>query len=313
MAGITAASSIADALRSQAGPGVVDTTWRNNEVLQLFPVRPLTGGATYNRKMLYSFNSSVGSYNEGDAAGIAGSQSYVTAQWPVTYYKVVIQITGHAVDQLKNGNPTAAFFNQLELEFTKGMADLVDKVSNDFLGTGTTAPVGIQGIISSSGTVAGLSRTTYTWFQAYQSSSATTIALADLDSAEFNSRDSDNASNFNEYWTSWKQVNKYKGVVGQAGSAGNIFALPNPGAAIDLPGVSTPMTIAGRPIRPIRDLTNSVWLGVQTDTLFTGLQRDFTTVPLGRVDDSEKFMTTVALGAGCDNPRKNWKLTGFTA
>lgn len=311
MAGVVAAV-ITDALRSQAGPGIIDTTFRNDEVMQLFPTRPLTGGATYNRKMQYGSNSSVGRYSEGDSIGVAGSQSYLTAQWPVSYYKVKYQITGHARDQLKSGNPGAVFFNQLELEFTTGMKDLVDFIAQDFLGTGTSAPVGIQGIVDSTGTIAGVARATYAWFAAYEGSNGSTIALVDLDLAERTSRDANYAGNFNEYWTSWKQVQKYKGVVVNAGQANSPIRLNDP-TGISLPGVSSPMTIGGRTIRPIRDLTDSIWMGVQTDTLFCGVQRDFTTYAMGRTDDSDQFMTTVAVGLGCDDPRRNWKMTGYTA
>lgn len=318
MAGVTAAAGILDAaLRSQAMAGVVDTTFRNSEVLGKFPPRPLTGGATFNRKMLYGTNSSAGRYNEGDAAGVAGSQSYVTAQWPVTYYRVVTQFTGHASDQLKNGNPGAVFFNQLELEFVKGMADMINVASVDALGTGLTAPVGIQGLVSNTGTIAGLSRTTYTWFAAYQAAgTGTTVALADLDNAEQNSRDADNASDFDAYWASYHQVNKYLQVVGQPGIANNSFFITagsNGTSPIALPSMSTPMTRGGRPIIPVRGLTNSIWLGVTSSLLFLGVQRETTTVPLGIVDDSQKFLTTMAIGIGTDNPRKHWKLTGFSA
>jgi hypothetical protein len=318
MAGVVAGGGIIDAaLRSQAMTGVIDTTFRNSEVLGLFPPRPLTGGATFNIKMLYGFNSSVGSYVEGDAVGVAGSQSYLTAQWPVTYYKVVTQITGHANDQLKGGNPSAVFFNQLELEFVKGMEDLIDKASNDALGTGLTAPVGIQGVVDSAGTIAGVNRSTFTWFGAYETTDiGTTIALADLDNAEQNSRDSDNASNFDEYWTSWKQLNKYKQLVASTAGTSNSILINAADASangIRLPSVSTPNYIGQRMIRPIRDLTNSIWMGVTRNLLFLGVQRETTTVPLGITDDSTKFLTTMAVGIGTDNPRKHWKVTGFTA
>lgn len=314
MAGVIAAV-ITDALRSQAGPGIVDTTFRNNEVLQLFPTRELTGGATYNRKMAYGSNTSVGRYNEGDAVGVAGSQSYLTAQWPVTYYKVKVQFTGHARDQLRNGAPGAAFFNQLEQEFTLGMKDLIAFISLDFLGTGTSAPVGIQGIVDSTGTIAGVSRATYTWFAAYEGSNGTTVSVTDLELAERTSLDQPYAGNFNEYWTSWKQLQKYLGVVGQPGQANNSIMFPNPAGGIDAPGVggTSNYSKGGRKIRPIRNLDSSIWMGVQTDTLFTGVQRDFTTVPMGRTDDSDQFLTTVALGLGCDQPKFNWKMTGYSA
>jgi len=317
MAGVISASGVIDAaLRSQAGPGIVDTTFRNNEVLQLFPVRELTGGATYNRKMLYGSNSSVGRYSEGDTFGVAGSQSYLTAQWPVSYYKVKVQFTGHARDQLRNGAPGATFFNQLELEFAKGMEDLVDYITQDFLGTGTSAPVGIQGIVDSTGTIAGVARATYAWFAAYEGSNGTTIALVDLDLAERTSRDANYASNFDEFWTSYKQQQKYLGVVGSAGQSNNSIFINAQDASkmgLNLPSSSSSMSRNGRPIRPIRDLTDSIWMGIQRDTLFTALQRDFTTIPLAKVDDTDQFAITVALGLACDDPRRNWKMTGYTA
>ena len=110
MAGVAAGTaagssgSIQEALRTQAMAGVVESLFKNNEVLGRFgtPV-PFTGGSTLNVKHHYAGNASVGTYSEGDALGAPGSQSYLTASWPATYYRCQIQFTGHAQDQLLNG------------------------------------------------------------------------------------------------------------------------------------------------------------------------------------------------------------------
>src|SRR6185503_20565990 len=113
MAGLTAASSIADALKSQAVAGIVESLFTNNEVMSEFPMIEFTGGSTINIKHHYAGNTSVGTYSEGDAIGAPGSQSYITAQWPEQHYKGVIQITGHARDYLRDGSNSAAFYNQI--------------------------------------------------------------------------------------------------------------------------------------------------------------------------------------------------------
>jgi hypothetical protein len=314
MAGVTAAASIADALKSQALAGVQESLFKNNEVLGNFgtPV-PFTGGATINLKHHYGGNSSVTTYSEGDALGAPGSQSYITAQWPATYYRAQIQITGHAVDQLQNGVSSTAFYDQLGLEFTMVAEDLTDRVSTDCLGTGLVAPVGIQGIVDSAGTIAGLNRSTYSWFQAYEvSGGTTTVAISDLDGAAQNSGDADYAAQVDVIWTSWKQKNKLKGVMGQVGVAGNSY-LQSPSGPLNTAGITSDMFYGNVPIKPIRDLTNSIFLGLTMSTFGLGMMRDWKVEPLAKTDDSNKYLVTGAWGLFNRNPKKNWKVTTLTA
>lgn len=316
MAGMTAASSIDAALRSQAVTGVVESLFLNNEVMGEFPMVEFTGGSTINIKHHYAGNSSVGTYSEGDAVGIAGSQSYITAQWPEQHYKCTIQITGHARDYLRDGSNEAAFFNQIAEEFDRAMNDLVDKVSTDMLGTGTTAPVGLQGIVDSSGTVAGLSRSTYTWWQSYEGSNGTTVSVQDLQLAMYTSSDADYAGKVSEVWCSWKQQYKLQGVVGVAGTTASpvrFNAPPTGNQGINIGDVRDPIMMGGFPIKPKRDLTNSVFIGLTKEDFFIGKMRDWKVEPLAKVDDSDKFLITGSFGLGCKNPKRSWKMTGYTA
>jgi len=314
MAGVTAASSIADALKTQALSGVQESLFKNDEVLGNFgtPI-PFTGGSTINIKHHYSGNASVSTYSEGDALGAAGSQSYITAQWPAAYYRAQIQITGHAEDQLRNGNMGAVFYDQIALEFTMAAEDLRDRVSTDCLGTGLTAPIGIQGIVDSAGTIAGLNKSTYSWFQSYETAGATTtVAIADLDGAAQNSSDADYAAQVDQIWTSWKQKNKLKGIMGQVGASGNSY-LQSPAGPLNTAGITSDMFYGNIPIKPIRDLTNSIFLGLTMSTFFLGMMRDWKVDPLAKTDDSSKYLLTGAWGLGNRNPKKNWKVTTLTA
>lgn len=318
MAGLTAANSIADALRTQAVMGVVEALFRNNEVMNEFPVRPFTGGSTINRKMHYAGNTSVGTYDEGDAIGAPGSQSYLTALWPEKHYKVVIQITGHARDYLRDGSAEAAFFDQISMETEKAFQDLVHAVSLDMLGAGTTAPIGIQGIVDSAGTVAGINRSTYTWFQSYESAgSSIVISTTDLNSAMYQSQDSTYAGQVNEIWTSWKQMYKYRESIGNAGVANGPVRVMMPNGAGELAlnaGAVTDRAFLGpNEIKPKRNLTNSIWLGLTKPDFFIGKMREWKVDQLAKVDDSDKFLITGSFGLGCDNPKRSWKLTGYTA
>lgn len=314
MAGVNAATSISDALRDQRVAGIVEAQFRSNEVIGLFPMRPFTGGATINVTMHYAGNTSVGTYQEGDAPVEAGSQSYLTAQWGAAYYRGVISFTGHAEDQLMGGSLQAAFYDQIGQEMDRCMVDITHAIATDMLGTGLTAPVGMLGIIDSTGTIAGLSRSTYTWFASFEGSSlssSTVITVADIDSAQYQTADPPYEGRVSAIWTSLKQSAALKNVIGNAGVS-NSPVRQDAGAAVNAGNVLDPSYVGGLPIRKIRGLDNSVWLGVSESEFFIGDMRSWKVDELAKVDDSRKFQITRAVGLGCMNPRRNWKLTGYT-
>jgi len=312
MAGVVT-TVIADALKTQALTGVVDTTFRNDMTLGRFPQIPDTGGVTINVKVAYGSNTSVGRYNEGDAAGTPGAQSYATAQWPFTYYKCVVQFTGHARDQLNNGSPQAAFFNQLAREFEYGMKDIIDLASTDALGTGLTSPIGIQGIADSAGTIAGLSRSTFTWWQSYETTYSTTVTLADLDASDRFSRDRSYGSKYDQVWAAPKQIQKLRGAIGLAGQSNNSIRIMSSNGGIDLAGNTSGVTYAGRPVVETVDLTDSVLIGIQSSDLFSSYRRQMQVDLLGKTDDSDKYLITMAIGIGAYQCKHFWKNTGYTA
>jgi hypothetical protein len=318
MAGVTAAASIADALKTQAVVGVVESLFRNNEVMGEFPMIPFTGGSTINIKQHYAGNTSVGVYSEGDAIGVAGSQSYITAQWPEAHYKGVMQITGHARDFTRNGSNEAVFFDQIAMESERIVNDMIHQISIDMLGTGLTSPVGIQGIVDSTGTIAGLSRATYTWFAAYEAASltsSTAIQVADIDSAMSQSQDQPYAGMVDEIWTSWHQQFKLKGAVGNVGVSNSPVRIISQGPGpqgINVGDVRDQMFVGSVPIKTKRNLDNSIWLGLTKADFFIGKMREFQVDELGKTDDSDKYLVTASFGLGNKNPKRSWKQTGYT-
>lgn len=312
-----AALTVENSLKTQAVAGVVEALFRNNEVMGEFPMRPFTGGGTINIKMHYAGNTSVGRYSEGDADGNAGTQSYLTAYWPEQHYRGQIGITGHAMDYTLNGSPVAVFFDQLGMEMERVYNDITDFISQDMLGTGLTAPVGLLGIVDSAGTIASLSRSTYTWFQSYETAgAATTIAASDLDNATYQNSDTTYAGKVDEIWTSWRQAAKLKGVMGNMGTTASpmrvIVGGPGP-VTLNTGSVTDDQFYGGVPIKKKHNLDSTVFVGMQKSDFFVGKMRDWQVRPLAFASDTYRFMVTCAFSLGCDNPKHNWKITTLTA
>lgn len=315
MAG-TVTSSLTAALRTTAAAGLSEALFRNNELMPLFARAGWEGGSTKNYKIHYGGNSSVGTYAEGDAIGTAGSQSYLTANFPEKHYKAVVQITGHVYDQTQGGNQAAVFFDQAEREFAYATNDVVDLITTDMLSTGTTAPVGIQGIVDSTGTLAGIDPSTYTWWAAYEvAGAATTIAVSDFDLALFHARDPEYAANIDLIITSHKQASKLKTVLGNMGASGNsIRTLATAGGYImNLGDYAQGMFVGGIPIIPLRDLTNSIFIGVERSRIEVATQRPLNVLPLAKTDDSDKWLMTWAGGLCTSNRMKAFKITTLSA
>jgi len=309
MAGLVA-SGLTAALRTDAFAQLQESVFYNNEVFPLFERSSIPGGgSTFNVKHHVGANGSITTYSEGDAAGTPGTETYTTAQWPVQYYKGVIQITGHARDQARNDATGAVFFPQIANEMQLCLTALVDRASTDMLGTGLTAPVGLQGICDSAGTIAGIARSSNSWFAAYETAIAGgSYALSDLDIVWQNGSDADYAAKFNLILTSWKQVRLSKGLSINFGS-GTPFAM-QPGQAPNLGMDWGAMTYGPAQIKPMRDLTNSVYLFMAREEVKVLVMRDWQIDPLGKTDDSDKWLLTGAFGIAHLNPKHTAKLTG---
>lgn len=313
MAGMTAASSIAAATHTKAFSELQESVWYNNEVMPLFPKMAIPGGgSTFNVKHHTAANTSIAKYSEGDAVGAPGSETYATAQWPVQYYKGVIQITGHARDYLKDGNPDAAFFNQVAGEFTGVMKQVIDTATDDMQGTGLTAPTGIQGIIDSAGTVASVNRTSATWFQAHEAAIAgSATALSDVDILWQNVHgDSGHKSpGIDLIITGYTQRRILKVLAGQLGVSNNSFGINPSGVGLDI-GVPT-LAYEGAPVVQWTGLNSaSVLLMLHSPDWLIAEMRSLRVEPLAKTDDSDKFLATWAGGLVCKQPKYQAKLTG---
>lgn len=313
-------TALTDLLKSQALPELQEDVYRNDEVFRLFPVRPWLGGTTYPIKHQYSNNGSFETYSEGDQPPSPQSQGYITANWPEAHYQGTGQITGHAVDYGMGGSPSAMFFDQIGREVSDAIKDGVNKAATDMIGSGLTAPVGILGIVDDAGTIAGLSRTTYTWFKAVENgpSTGSSLLIVDLDTLQQDITDTaedGNPGRPDRMLVSYKQERVGRSLGFIPGSTANSLVVPiGPnGPQINLGYQPGTLKYGGMDIVPLHGFTNSVACMIQSDQWFIAQLRPWTVDQLAKVDDSSKFYITAAFGLVCKRPRTGGKLTGLTA
>lgn len=315
-----AAAALTDLLRSQAFPELQQDVYRNNEVFQLFGTRPWLGGTTYPVKHQYSSNGSFETYTEGDQPPSPQSQGYITANWPEAHYQGTGQITGHAMDYSLGGAPAAMFFDQIGHEVRDAIADGINKAATDMIGSGLTAPVGILGIIDDAGTIAGLSRTTYTWFKAVENTPVTgnALVISDLDILQQDITDSaedGNPGRPDTVLASYKQERVMRSLGFIPGSTSNSLLVPiGPnGPQVNIGYQPGSIKYGDMPVVPLRGFTNSVVCMLERAKFFIAQLRPWTVDQLAKVDDTSKFYITAAFGLVCLRPRTAGKLTTLTA
>lgn len=312
MAGTTAASSLTASLRTTAFDELQESVFYNKEYIGLFErVRPKSS-TTVPVKHHSGANSTVGTYSEGDAFGVAGSETYTTATWGTTYFKGVFSITGHARDALNNDSPEAAFFPQISLQLSSLLDGLTDLVVTRMLGTSTTGCCGIQAIIDSTTDVAGMAKATDTWFAPYEVDTVgSAYALTDLDIVWQNVHDAEYASpGIDTILTSYKQERLAKADLNPSVSTG---VLPQGGFSQGPVNLGVPIgsyRYAGATVFPIRELTNSIWLFMVRKEHKIIVLRDWKVDQLGKTDDSDRFGVTGAFGQMNLNPKHTAKLVG---
>lgn len=310
MAG-TVQASLTAALKTSAWPQLQESVFYNKEWIGNFErVRP-TSDDDMRVKHHSGANSTIGTYSEGDAIGVAGSETYTTATWDCTYFKGVFSVTGHARDALNNDSSEAAFFPQISMQLTSLLDGLVDLAVTRMLGSATSGCLGIQTIVDSTGTVAGIDRSSDTWFASYEVDTAgSAYALTDLDIVWQNVHDAEYASpGIDSIFTSYKQIRLAKADLNPSVSTGTLPA-GGFGTSYNLGVPLSGFSYAGANIYGIRELTNTIWLFMVRNEHKIIVLRDWKVDELGKTDDSDKFLVTGAFGQMNLNPKHCAKLIG---
>lgn len=306
----TAAPLIAE--RFAAG---VSVNFQNDEFLRLFPERSQDGDTGVRWIVKYAGNTSFATMSEGDPAPAPGSQSFLEAVVPWTYFHGTVRVSGQAMDQVGMSS-TYNGTSLLATELAEAQRDLTDYMNTTFLGTGAT---GIRGIIDDDSTnYAGVNRTTYTWWQSYVPATVNGILLADYQDMFEAIHDAERAGKITHLLAPWNQITNYKDLAtnGANALAGIQRVVIQPGAQsgrLDLG--HTDAAFEGVPFTAIRDLATTTVLALDMSPGMWELVhiRRPNVKPLAPTNDDSLWYVTAGCALVCKNPRKQGALQGITA
>ena len=293
MAGATK-TTLATAIKTTFEPGMQKTFYEGTPLLNLFPRRSNTGGNSVDWKINYAGNAGA-TYDEGDTPPAAGNQSYVDATVGHQHFWNVVQITGHAKDALANG-----YFDGVRMEMEGGVSGLLHKIEETFIST-------LEGAINDDTSYAGLTRATYGLASDVTAGGTAALTLAMLSEMYETLKLDPRGVMYNnpKEWmimsnpvqeTAYTEVATGTIVTGDAESAGaNLpYNTSQNDPSLDAGLLKHTIEYNKIPWFSIPTMTNSyVFLTRRSDILIEEA-RPLTIEPLGKIDDSDRFLLTWA-------------------
>lgn len=282
------------------------------------------GDSAYRWKVQRSTgNSSVEVFTEGQAPLSAGSQSYVEAVQPWSYFRAIVSVTGHAMDFLGSHylGEAVAGESALRGELPGAIAEIDDLVNTTLLGSGTT---GLLNAIESTGTYAGLARATYSDWQSYEEAGAGgALTIAMLENTHEALRDNDRgARTFSAILMPENQRTNYATLVG-AGASTSLVRYIADGAApkLDAGYDDVGLSFHNIPIIGVPDMTDTE-IAFITDAKADQPGEGWYFVTIRPIVEKELAVTddtykSIQISTGCTlagrNPRKQGKVTNALA
>jgi hypothetical protein len=147
MAGATV-TTLAAAIQKAFAPRMIKTFDEGTPLLNLLGKQPSRGGNSQDWKLNYAGNTSGAAYSEGDTPPAAGNQSYADATVAHQSYWTTVQVTKHAIRAMKNG-----YFDGVRKEMEGGVNELLKTVEDAFV-------VKLIAAINDDATYAGQTRST---------------------------------------------------------------------------------------------------------------------------------------------------------
>lgn len=298
--------------------------WSNKE---LFPILVAIGmrevqsqgGANFEWRINRATgNSGTEIFTEGQAVPAAGSQTYSNPALAYIYHRSIVEISGHAMDQMRSHYISDAQVGSANLygEVTGAMDDLEDLYTNTFLGSTNN---GLQIAIDSTGTYAGLARGTITDFASFETAGgAAALTIAMMRDTWEGVRDNDRGGNVQAIIMPWNQTSNYT-FLAQGTTTGNFVRHlnePGKGPSIDLGVNFAGLSFNGVPIYGLSDLTDTEILmlsNISTDWLYA-IQRPLSRKHLAINDDAEaRLQLSLASSIVCLNPRRQGKVSDVAA
>lgn len=306
--------AVGTAIRDNYQPGFVQTVYYNNEFLSLFPVVSQFYDTSYRWKAMTAGNTSAETFTESQSQPVPVASTYVNAALAFVYFRAMMRITGHVRDAVAQSAGEYAGLSLINQEFENAQQAIIDLMNTTFLGTGNS---GLQLAVDSSGTYAGLLRSTYTTWASYEAAVNTTLSHSDLTLMRESLRDNDIGGKMTLVLAPHNQITNIQALTGAPGASNTSlrYDLTQSGGALQLaPTLNQTMFGEARCVG-VGDLTDTVIFGL--DPLADGgiktvVHRELDVRPdISGDDDVYQVSTSATLVV--PNPKLQGKLTGVTA
>lgn len=287
----------------------------NEQFLAHFPRMPgIQGGDSFRFPIAVTGNGSAATFTEGAAVGVSGQVTWIQASAAWTYFRSIVQITGHAKDSA-NGTQNGPM--QVDYEFTNGALAVRDLTNTTLLADAAT---GILGIVDDDTTnFYGIDRAVYTGLQSVVTTVGGALAHTHLyDLYEFlsdNDRGAVLGMGRGMVMSGFNQQTNYTSL-GVPVGANNISRRDVSGpSGYDIGYNPTAVGFNGMPWVSVPDFVDTEIAMLDTSPGYWGLavHRDFTVDELSKDDDSQTFQLSTALALICKQPEKQGKLETVTA
>lgn len=304
--------------------GFVNCVYLNNAWLGL--VNPMTGqqviprlpvgDTSYRWKAKSAGNSNVAVFTESASAPTPVAQTYNNLAVGYTYFWGWIRVSGHVRDAMRN-----AAYSGLDLianEFIGTTEDIRDLMNTSFLGSSYG---GLEAAVDSTTTYAGQARGSAAWFESTETAVSGALTKASLDNALEYAEDNDKGGKTTIVVAPRNQLTNYQAFSGTPNTSNHNFraTVGDLKQGLDVSASAMSLTIQGIPIVGIPDMTNTIWVGLDTRVTPQGpnvglsVRREFELRGPQMSGDDDVWELSAAAAFIIHSPKLCWKNTAVTA
>lgn len=292
-------TTAANTIKTAYAPGFEEGVFRNHSLFRMFTWRDAVGDTAYRWKVNDSGNSSVEVFTEGQAQPGAGVQSFQNCAVDWTYFRFMVQVTGHARDALKS-----RYIDHIDEEARLGRSDLIDLITTGFMGS----TYGLELAVDYGSSYAGVTRSgSAGWFESTETATNAALATSHLIDLQETIRDNDKGG-------------KPSLLLGSINQESNLYQLSGPhvihnsNPSDKAPGLNSQM-FAGKTCVFLPDFSDTVimLLDMRPSNWAPMQIRPFSVKQMAPSGDSDVYQVSWGGQLVCRMPKFQGKLTGVTA
>lgn len=297
------ASTVQSHLQAKAPQMIIDAVGRKNAMMGFFKKRTVAGGDGPEWRVNVTGTGNAASYGDGDAEPASVAQTWVKAKLNWKRSWVPLRIERSAIEESQNVYLIGDLY-QSELE--ANTSDLGNALDEQLMGSAASNSKDIDGIqdaIKSSGTYAGINRSTYSNWASDATDFGAALTVAELQTTASNLRNSPRLSNWTHVLCGPAMFNTIGDLFADTTNGTNIQTVPLSGAAgLTFEGGYSAIKFQGRPVVEIPGYAADRLDFIKYDDFEIQFIREFQIDPFKIEGDSLKTKVTVGLNLVCRHP-----------